>query len=162
MASNKIIFKKIGIIESPHDNQKQTPVQPVFAKGIKGKIILDEEYIDGLKDLHEFSHAFIFYLFHKTERTELLLKPFLEDKVHGVFATRAPFRPNKLGMSLVRIEKIENNIIFINDVDVLNGTPLIDIKPYVDRFDKQMNVKSGWQENVSDNEALKRGKRNYE
>jgi len=161
MRKTEINYAPIGIIESPHADPRQTPVQPVFATGVEGKVVLFEKYQDGLKDLEEFSHIYLFYHFNKTDRTELQLKPFLEDKIHGVFATRAPYRPNKLGMSLVRIKKIIGNTIYVSDLDVLNETPLIDIKPYVHRFDHRENVKSGWQDDVSDDEAGQRGKRDY-
>jgi tRNA-Thr(GGU) m(6)t(6)A37 methyltransferase TsaA len=89
------------------------------------------------------------------------VKPFLDDVPRGVFATRAPCRPNPIGLSLVRLNRIEGNILFIEDVDVLNGTPLLDIKPYISRFDSRENVRSGWQENVDEETAKLRGRRNF-
>ncbi|NOZ45867.1 MAG: tRNA (N6-threonylcarbamoyladenosine(37)-N6)-methyltransferase TrmO [Chlorobi bacterium] len=161
MNENKIVFKVIGHIQSPHIDPKQTPIQPVFCKGIKGKAIIEKQYIDGLNDLEGFSHIYLFYSFHESNKTNLILKPYLEDKLHGVFATRAPHRPNKLGMSLVRLIKVEGNILFIGDVDILNNTPLLDIKPFIKRFDTRQNARSGWQEDVTDDEASLRGKRDY-
>lgn len=158
---DKIIFKPIGIIHSPHKELAKIPIQPVFCKGIEGRVILKEEYFDGLKDLDGFSHIFLFYFFHKSNKTSILIKPYLEDKEHGIFATRAPHRPNKLGMSLVRLNGIKDNILYVSDIDILDGTPLIDIKPYVKRFDSRENVRSGWQENVDDRVASVRGLRKF-
>ena len=95
------------------------------------------------------------------KKTCLHVKPYLSEQEHGIFATRAPHRPNKLGMSLVRLTKIEGNILHIKDIDVLDGTPLLDIKPYIKRFDSRENVQSGWQDSVSDDTASVRGLRNY-
>ncbi len=161
MKEDQIIFKPIGTILSPHTDQNQTPIQPVYAQGIEGRIVVNAEFIDGLKDLQAFSHIYIFYHFNQSVKTKLLLKPFLEDKIHGVFATRAPHRPNKLGMSLVRLVRIEENIIYVKDLDVLDKTPLIDIKPYVKRFDSRDNVSSGWQDDVREEDAKKRGSGNF-
>ncbi len=158
---DKIIFKPIGIIHSPHKELSKIPIQPVFCKGISGTVILSKEYIDGLKDLEGFSHIFLFYFFHKSNKTSILIKPYLEDQEHGIFATRAPHRPNKLGMSLVRLNGIKDNILYVSDIDILDGSPLIDIKPYVQRFDSRDDVISGWQENVDDKIASVRGLRNF-
>jgi tRNA-Thr(GGU) m(6)t(6)A37 methyltransferase TsaA len=101
------------------------------------------------------------YLFHKAGEVRLIVKPFLEDAPHGLFATRAPWRPNPIGLSLVRVQRIEHNIIHIEDVDVLDGTPLLDIKPYVTRFDVRENARCGWQEHVDEHTAQVRGRRRY-
>ncbi len=162
MTANPFLMHPIGTIHSPHTVLEETPIQPVFCRDIKGTISLDPCYGDGLMSLAEFSHIFLFYLFDRSTQTRLQLAPFLSDQKQGIFATRAPHRPNKLGMSLVRLDKIEGNTLHIRDVDILDGTPLLDIKPYIQRFDSRSEVQSGWQEEVSDDKAAVRGLRGYE
>ncbi len=161
MNTENIIFHPIGIIRSPHQKLSDIPIQPVFSDDIKGSVVVDPEFAEGLMDLCEFSHIYLFYYFHQCQETCLHVKPYLSDQEHGVFATRAPHRPNKLGMSLVRLTEVEGNILHIKDIDILDGTPLIDIKPYIQRFDSREKVRSGWQDLVSDNTAAIRGLRNY-
>ena len=162
MHDNKIIFHPIGVIHSPHKVMSKTPIQPVFCSDIKGTVVLDAEYADGLKDLQGFSHIYLFYYFHQSQKTCLRLKPYLSDQEHGIFATRAPHRPNKLGMSVVRLMKIEDTILHVKDIDILDGTPLFDIKPYIQRFDSRENTRSGWQDTIPDDVASVRGLRNSE
>ncbi len=161
MKRKSYTFTEIGIIHSPHKTAAETPIQPVFSKDIKGTVVLYEEYAEGLKDLEEFSHIFLFYYFDRSNKTALRLKPYLSDNESGIFANRAPHRPNKLGMSLVRLDKIEGNILYVRDLDILNGTPLLDIKPYIQRFDYREESSSGWQEEINDETALARGLRGY-
>jgi tRNA-Thr(GGU) m(6)t(6)A37 methyltransferase TsaA len=161
MSSEKIIFKSIGIIHSPHQVLAEIPIQPVFSNDIKGTVVVIPEFAEGLMDLHEFSHIYLFYYFHQSQKTLLHVKPFLSDQEQGIFATRSPHRPNKLGMSLVRLTGIESNVLHVKDIDILDGTPLIDIKPYIQRFDSRENARSGWQDSVSDDAASVRGLRNY-
>jgi tRNA-Thr(GGU) m(6)t(6)A37 methyltransferase TsaA len=161
MKKREFIFQEIGVIHSPHKVTSETPIQPVFCQDIKGSVILFEEYLDGLKDLEDFSHIYLFYYFDRSQKTALQLKPYLSDNESGIFATRAPHRPNKLGMSLVRLDKIEGNVLYIRDLDILDGTPLLDIKPYIQRFDSRDDSKSGWQEDIQDETAFVRGRRNY-
>jgi tRNA-Thr(GGU) m(6)t(6)A37 methyltransferase TsaA len=161
MNREKIIFQSIGIIRSPHQKLSDIPIQPVFANDIEGTVVVYPEFAQGLMNLHEFSHIYLFYYFHQSRKTCLRLKPYLSEQEHGIFATRAPHRPNKLGMSLVRLTKIEDNVLHIKDVDILDGTPLIDIKPYIQRFDSRENVRSGWHDIVSDTVASIRGLRDY-
>jgi tRNA-Thr(GGU) m(6)t(6)A37 methyltransferase TsaA len=162
VSSKKIIFQSIGIIHSPHKEISKIPIQPVFCNDIEGTVLLNSEYADGLNGLQGFSHIYLFYYFCHSQKTCLRLKPYLSDHEYGIFATRAPHRPNKLGMSLVRLDRIENNIIYVRDLDILDGTPLLDIKPYIQRFDSRENVKSGWQDDISDDVAYDRGLRNFE
>lgn len=142
----EINYRSIGIIHTPFKNPKGMPIQPTGAKGIKGTIELNEVYIQGLKDLDGFSHLILIYHFHKATERKLLIQPFLEDENHGIFAIRAPKRPNPIGLSIVKLLNIKKNILEIENVDILNGTPLLDIKPYVPHFDIFDNVKSGWLE----------------
>jgi tRNA-Thr(GGU) m(6)t(6)A37 methyltransferase TsaA len=159
MKNNEFIVRSIGVIHTPHTVPSQTPIQPVFAKGIRGTVEVFHEYVDGLMDLEAFSHVCLLYYFDRSTDTNLKVKPYLEDKKHGIFATRAPQRPNKLGISVVRLLSIERNILSIEDCDILDGTPLLDIKPYIERFDARSNVRSGWQENIPDDVADLRGRR---
>lgn len=161
MHDDPLLFRPIGVIRSPHVELEQIPIQPVFSRDIQGRVIVQPEFADGLDGLEGFSHIFLFYCFHRSGKVRLRLRPYLSDRELGVFATRAPHRPNRLGMSLVRLTKIEGNILYVKDIDILDGTPLIDIKPYVTRFDTRMEVRSGWQEEVSDGEAAVRGIRDW-
>ncbi|MFZ0442120.1 MAG: tRNA (N6-threonylcarbamoyladenosine(37)-N6)-methyltransferase TrmO [Methanobacterium sp.] len=141
-----IEFNSIGTIHSPFKDLEGMPIQPIGARGIKGEIHLNEKYKDGLKDLEGFSHIILIYYLHLSKDYKLEVKPFLDTQKRGVFATRAPKRPNPIGMSVVRLNKIYGSTIFISDVDIVDGTPLLDIKPYVPHFDKQEEDKItiGW------------------
>ena len=139
-----IKYHPIGIIHSPHKSTEGTPIQPTGAKGIKGKIEIFPEYTEGLSDLAEFSHIFILYHFHLSRKYSLKVKPFLDDQERGLFATRAPSRPNPIGLSVVRLIDVKKGNLHVQDVDVVDGTPLLDIKPYVPEFDVREVDKQGW------------------
>lgn len=141
---NDIIYKPIGIIHSPFDTVSGMPIQPSAATGIKGTVDILMEYAEGLKDLEGFSHVILLYHFHLSEGYQLEVIPFLDERQRGVFATRAPRRPNQIGLSVVKLDKIEKNILHIERVDVVNDTPLLDIKPYVPDFDKAEDIQIGW------------------
>lgn len=161
MNGKEIVFHSIGTIRSPHGKLSEIPIQPVFAEGIEGQVIVHEEYVEGLSDLEGFSHIYLFYHFHRSEKSPMYVKPYLSNEKRGIFATRAPHRPNKLGMSLVRLDRIEKNTLYVKDIDILDGTTLLDIKPYIERFDYRNEVRSGWQDDISDSKASKEGLRNY-
>jgi len=137
----------IGIIETPFDDLKGMPIQPSGADKIQGTIVIDKEYEEGLSDLERFSHIILLYHFHKSKGYNLMVKPFMDDQQRGLFSTRAPRRPNPIGLSIVRLIKIEGNRVTIEGIDVLNGTPLMDIKPYVPSFDIKDVTAVGWLEN---------------
>ena len=139
-------FKPIGIIHSPFKEPKGMPIQPVGAKGVSGTVEVFPEYEEGLKDLEGFSHIILIYHFHLSESYSLKVKPFLDDTIRGLFSTRAPKRPNPIGFSVVCLEKIEGSILYISNVDIVDGTPLLDIKPYVPEFDKDEDkeIRIGW------------------
>ena len=141
-----ISFQPIGIIHSPYKSPVGTPIQPTVALGIRGQVELLPEHVEGIEDLDGFSFIILIYYFNRVKETRLTVKPFLDDKHHGVFATRAPTRPNHIGLSIVRLDRIEDNILHIEDVDILDGTPLLDIKPYIDDFDMRISTKQGWVE----------------
>ena len=140
----KIIFETIGTIYTPFNTPKGTPIQPTASKGIFGSVEVFDEYFPALKDLDGFSHIILLYFFHKVKKHSLTVIPYMDTEQHGVFATRAPSRPNPIGLSIVELIKIENNILYVKNVDMLNGTPLLDIKPYVPEFDKRVVTKIGW------------------
>lgn len=158
----QITFTPIGIIHTPHQEQNKTPIQPVYAENIAGTVEVFEQFAEGLKDIEGFSHLYMIYYFNKTDKIKLIVKPYLEDVERGLFATRAPFRPNKIGLSIVRLIKREENFLHIENLDILDGTPLLDIKPYTAKFDRMETVKSGWQDLIDDNTAKQKGKRDYE
>ncbi len=143
-----INFNPIGIIYTPFKTIENMPIQSAAAKGAAGKIIINEEFAAGLKDLNEFSHIHLIYHFSKCAGHSLVVKPFLDDKTHGIFSTRSPKRPCAIGMSIVKITGVSANEIMVENVDMLDGTPLLDIKPYIPEFDVIGGaVKIGWYQN---------------
>ena len=137
----------IAIIKSPYCDLKDMPVQPKGAKDVYATIEFKSEFVDGLKDLDGFSHVYLIYYFHKIKEHKLRVIPF-NDKTNtqrGVFSTRTPMHPNSIGLSVVELISVKENIVTIKGIDILNGTPLLDIKPYIENFDKvEGEVKSGW------------------
>jgi tRNA-Thr(GGU) m(6)t(6)A37 methyltransferase TsaA len=143
---NNIIYRPIGVIHTPFKEPQGTPIQSTGAKNVGGTVEIFSEYVEGLKDLEAFSHIILLYHFHLSKEASLLVKPYMDNKEHGVFAMRGPSRPNPIGISIVRLVGIKGNSIHIKDVDILDGTPLIDIKPYVPEFDTRETEKIGWLE----------------
>jgi len=141
---DQITVRPIGIIHSPYKEAKGIPIQGAFDDKIEAWVELRDEYADGLKDLDGFSHATLIYYFHRSQREEIEGRPFLEQEKHGIFAIRSPHRPNHIGLSVVKIKSIRGNRMYFTEVDALDGTPLLDIKPYVKYFDSRDNVISGW------------------
>jgi len=139
-----ITFRPIGIISTPFQEPKGTPIQPRAAAGAVGTVKVFPEYCQGLQDLDGFSHIFLLYHFHHCQGFSLLVKPFLDEVQRGVFATRAPARPNPIGLSLVRLDRIEHDTLHVREVDILDGTPLLDIKPFVPQFDTRDQARIGW------------------
>jgi len=140
----EIVMHPIGVIHSPYKERKDMPIQGVFRSNVQAYVELEEKYIDGLKDLDGFSHAIILYYFHKSQREDIQGQPFLEQQSHGIFAIRSPHRPNHIGLSIVKIQKILAPRMYFTEVDVFDGTPVLDIKPYVKYFDNRDDVRSGW------------------
>ena len=143
---NEVKYKPIGVVHSPFKESKGTPIQPPGGKGIDGTVEVFPEYAEGLKDVEGFSHIILIYHFHLSKGLSLKVKPYMENKLRGVFATRAPSRPNPIGISVVRLRRVEKNILHVRDVDFVDGTPLLDIKPYVPEFDVREVNKTGWLE----------------
>ncbi len=140
----QITMHPIGKIHSPYKEGKNIPIQGRFKDDVEAWIELKNEYAQGLKDLDKFSHCILVYSFHKSNKVTIEGKPFLEDEKHGIFAIRSPHRPNHIGLSIVKIQRIQGNILYFTEVDMINGTPLLDIKPYVNYFDSREDVISGW------------------
>jgi len=141
-----IEFEPIGIIRSPFAESEGMPIQPPGATGIKGTVEVFEKYRPGLKDLDGFSHIILIYAFHKAKGFKLKVMPFMDSKHRGLFATRAPARPNPIGLSVVKLNKINDGVLHVENIDILDGTPLLDIKPYVPEFDEQTQIRTGWLE----------------
>lgn len=154
-------FRPIGVLHSEHRVAAQTPIQPVYAKGCLGRAEVFPEFADGLADLEGFSHVYIIYHFHQAPAPKLKVKPFLQDVERGVFATRAPARPNPIGISIVELVRREGNVLYLDGVDVLDGTPLLDIKPYTAKFDRVDTTRNGWQDEIDETEAQQRGRREF-
>lgn len=143
-----ITLRSIGVLRTPFDTPEDMPIQPISSSAASGKAIIFPEYSDGLFDLDGFSHVILVYYLHRVKRQEMIVTPFLDSTSHGVFATRAPVRPNPIGISVVELEKIEGTTLFLANVDMLNGTPLLDIKPYVPDFDSYPLAQAGWYDKI--------------
>jgi tRNA-Thr(GGU) m(6)t(6)A37 methyltransferase TsaA len=142
----QITLEPIGIIHSPHQKKEDIPIQGAFKPEGVGTVEVFDKYAEGLTDVEGFSHLLIIYYFHKSKGYSLLGKPYLEDKLHGIFAIRSPHRPNHLGVSVVKLIERKGNLLEIGEIDVFDKTPLLDIKPYVPKFDKRKDVRIGWLE----------------
>lgn len=157
----KIEYTPIGTIHSPHTETTGMPIQSSGAPGVKGTVEIFEPYADGLRDLDGFSHIILLYGFHRANGYDLEVVPFLDTKPHGVFATRAPKRPNPIGLSVVRLVRADGRMLYVENIDVLDQTPLLDIKPYVPEFDvpenkSPDNVRTGWLETVEKTEISRK------
>lgn len=135
----------IGVIHSPFTRKTETPIQASYSNVI-GQVEVFPEYIEGLKDLDGLSHIILLYIWHDNIGYDLTVKPFLDDKPHGIFATRYPRRPNPIGLSIVKLLSVQDNLIVFQGVDMLDNTPLLDIKPYVTEFDVRDATRLGWYE----------------
>ena len=139
-----IRFKPIGFVRSPFKENFEVPIQSSVAHDTKGTVEIFPEYEEGLADLDGFSHIILIYHFHFSRDYSLKVQPYLDYKLYGVFSTRSPMRPNPIGISVVRLTGIDKNKLKIEDIDILDGTPVLDIKPHVKEFDCRKNIKIGW------------------
>jgi tRNA-Thr(GGU) m(6)t(6)A37 methyltransferase TsaA len=146
----KIEFEPIGMIRTPFTKPEGMPIQPTGAAGVRGTVEVFPDFAEGLEDLDGFSHIVLIYHFHRASAPKLTVIPFLDSEKRGVFATRAPSRPNPIGLSVVRLVRVEGTILYVENVDILDGTPLLDIKPHVPDLDAPPADRVGW---------LKRAKR---
>lgn len=156
-----IVYQPIGLIHSEHTAAEKTPIQPIYAQECNGKIEVFPEFAAGLTDLENFSHIYLLYHLNRAKSSRLKVKPFLQDVERGVFSTRAPCRPNGIGMSIVRLIRRDGNRLHVRGIDVLDNTPLLDIKPYTTRFDCIQTERNGWQDDVREDDAKILGKRNF-
>jgi tRNA-Thr(GGU) m(6)t(6)A37 methyltransferase TsaA len=144
----EIKFKPIGVIHSPYKRSGESPIQGALRPEVEGLIEIFPEYQEGLKDIDNFSHLVILYFFHLSRGYSLLAKPYLGDALRGIFAIRSPHRPNPIGFSVVRLLGREKNVLKVSEIDILDGAPLLDIKPYVPQFDCRTEAKAGWLEGM--------------
>jgi tRNA (adenine37-N6)-methyltransferase len=149
-------IKFIGIIHSPFTELQNMPIQPAGAPDTEGEVEVYGDYAEGLRDLDKFSHIYLIYYFHKAPRTELQVVPFMDTEKRGVFSTRSPLRPSHIGMSIVNLISVDGNRLKIRGIDILDGTPLIDIKPFIPQFDCIQDAKSGWMRHSVDEIKMKR------
>lgn len=154
----KVTCEPIGIIHTPFNDQASTPIQGVFAPDSTGEVEIFPQYVHGLKDIGGFSHLVLIYHFHLATGYSLLTKPFLDQESKGIFAIRHFKRPNHIGISIVRLDKVNGNLLEIGEVDMVDGTPLLDIKPYVPDFDNRLNVKNGWYEHAINKSEYEKNK----
>jgi len=147
----KIELQPIGVIRTPFTKPEGMPIQPAGAVGVEGTVEVLDEFVDGLKDLDGFSHVVLLYHFHRSRGFDLSVVPFMDVEPRGVFATRAPKRPNPIGLSVVQLDTVEGNVLHVRNVDMLDRTPLLDIKPYVPAFDGHAGARTGWLERTSKN-----------
>jgi tRNA-Thr(GGU) m(6)t(6)A37 methyltransferase TsaA len=144
----KIEYRSIGVVRSPHRKADGAPIQPSRARGVEGTIEIDEAYVEGLADLSDFSHIILICHLHRASQYRLKVVPYLDTELRGLFATRAPSRPNPIGLSVVRLLAVDGARLRIEGVDLLDGTPVLDIKPYVGEFDEITDVRCGWLDEV--------------
>lgn len=144
----EVSFKSIGTIYTPFKRREGMPIQPAGGSEVEGKIVLEKGYETGLKDLDGFSHIVLIYHFHQSEGFNLEVTPFMDSVKRGVFSTCAPKRPNLIGLSVVELLKVEKNELWIKSVDILDETPLLDIKPYVPDFNPHQDIRTGWLEDA--------------
>ncbi len=161
MSESAITYRPIGVIYSEHTDSEATPIQPVYARGCKGRVEVYPAFAEGLRDLEGFSHMYLIYHFHRAGAAKLRVKPFLQDVERGIFATRATCRPNAIGLSVVELVRRDGNTLHLDGVDILDGTPLLDIKPYSARFDRIETLHNGWQDEVDEETARQRGRRGF-
>ena len=143
-----MVVEPIGIIHTPYKSKQDTPIQGAFKPDSRGQVEVYQKYEEGLKDIETFSHIILFYQFDKAGEVKMVRETFLDDQPHGVFASRHPCRPNGIGMTVVKLMLRKNNILEISGIDILDGTPLLDIKPYILRFDCIPEASEGWVANI--------------
>ncbi len=151
-----VTYDPIGVVRSPFVEQEGTPIQPVGGKDVEGTVELLPEFAEGLRDLEGFSHIILLYHFNRCDVTRMVVTTFVDGLEHGLFATRAPVRPNHIGMSVVRLDGIDGNVLHVRDLDILDGTPVLDIKPHIPHVDCPGATRTGWLEGKEGQIAEKR------
>ena len=157
-----IEYRSIGIIHTPFPEPNGVPIQPAGGVGVRATVEVFPEFRDGLADLDGFSHIILLYHLHKSDGYKLRVVPFMDTVTRGLFATRAPRRPNPIGLSIVQLDKIVDGVLHIRNVDIVDGTPLLDIKPYVTEFDNQPETRTGWLEQVRKTVSERRSDNRFE
>jgi tRNA-Thr(GGU) m(6)t(6)A37 methyltransferase TsaA len=150
-----VTYEAIGIIHTPFTEKANTPVQGVFTPDSKGEVEVFPRYVLGLRNIEGFSHLILIYHFHLAEGCSLIAKPFLDREEKGIFSIRHFNRPNPIGLSIVQLHKVKGNILEVSEIDILDGTPLLDIKPYIPEFDARHNARRGWYEYASERGELR-------
>jgi tRNA-Thr(GGU) m(6)t(6)A37 methyltransferase TsaA len=151
-------FRAIGVVHSPYKEPAGTPIQGAFAPEGEGTIEIFDEFAAGLADLEGFSHIWLLYVFHRSEGFKLRVVPFMDDAERGLFATRAPRRPNPIGLSLIKLLRVEGPILHVAEIDLLDGTPVLDIKPYSPEMDSRAGTRCGWLDRISKETRRKRSR----
>lgn len=157
----RITYRPIGVIHTPYTDLAGMPIQPAGARGVRGQVEIFPEFTAGLQDLAGFSHITMLYHLHRSAGFDLIVKPFLDTKLRGVFATRAPRRPNPIGLSTVRLLAVRGNMLEIDGVDMLDGTPLLDLKPYLPEFEPDEDIRRGWLEGAAGKAKTARSDRRF-
>ena len=142
--ANNLVYRPIGIARSPFVRQAGTPVQPTYAATVKGMLEIEEEYAPALKDLDGFERIWVLYHFNRAGPYQAMVVPYHDDTPHGLFATRAPGRPNPIGISVVKLLSVKGTCLEVEGLDLLDGTPLLDLKPYIPEFDAFSPSRTGW------------------
>ncbi|NTW69607.1 MAG: tRNA (N6-threonylcarbamoyladenosine(37)-N6)-methyltransferase TrmO [Chlorobiaceae bacterium] len=137
-------IEPIGIIHTPFSSKEECPIQPLYSSDSPGRVEIFVNYEAGLKDIESFFHLYLIYQFDRAGLVELVRSTFLDDEPHGIYASRHPCRPNSIGLSIVKLIRRENNILIVEGVDMLDNTPLLDIKPYIPKFDAIVSASEGW------------------
>jgi tRNA-Thr(GGU) m(6)t(6)A37 methyltransferase TsaA len=158
----KITFEPIGVVHSPFTELANMPIQPTGDSAAAGSLEIYSPYCDALKDLDGFSHIYALYFFHKVNSWKPSVTPFLDNQPHGLFATRTPRRPNPIGLSLLQVVGLEGCQIKVNGLDILDGTPLLDIKPYIPQFENPQEVHIGWLSGRGENVKIKKSDRRFQ
>ena len=162
MARPQIQFTPIGVVRTEHICAEKTPIQPVFARQCAGRIEVFPEFVDGLRDLDGFSHIHLIYHLDRADSPKLIVRPFLQDVERGIFAIRYPARPNPIGLSVVELLRIDGGVIYFRGADMLDGSPLLDIKPFTSKFDCIEATRNGWYDEVDTETTRRKGLREYE
>ncbi|MCJ7567908.1 MAG: tRNA (N6-threonylcarbamoyladenosine(37)-N6)-methyltransferase TrmO [Anaerolineales bacterium] len=150
-----ITFEAIGLIFSPFKDLEAMPIQPTSEASAPGRVEIFPDYVEGLKDVDGFSHLILLYYMHAIRKQALIVTPFLDSSPRGIFSTRAPTRPNPIGLSIVKLIRVDGGVLHVDDLDVLDGTPLLDLKPYVPEFDHRPEARIGWLEKAKGEIKLK-------
>ncbi|MDY6917860.1 MAG: tRNA (N6-threonylcarbamoyladenosine(37)-N6)-methyltransferase TrmO [Chloroflexota bacterium] len=154
----RVAYEPIGVIHTPFKDKASTPIQGFFARSSRGQVEVFPQYVEGLKDVAGFSHLILIYHFHLAEGCSLVTRPFLDSEGKGIFSIRHFNRPNPIGISVVRLHGIDGNILEVGEVDIIDGTPLLDIKPYMPDFDVRHDAAKGWYEHADMRSEYEQGK----